>query len=71
MSSKVKYAKILSNIIMCKFNKIITAVCFLFLINAVASCVNTSLIYCNKRLNVGEPHNVKQNNLATLLPDLL
>ena len=29
--------------------------------------------YCihNKRLNAGEPHNVEQNNLATLLPDLL
>ena len=25
----------------------------------------------NKRLNAGEPHNVEQNNLATLLPDLL
>ena len=25
----------------------------------------------NKLLNAGEPHNVEQNNLATLLPDLL
>ena len=25
----------------------------------------------NKRLNAGKPHNVEQNNLATLLPDLL
>ena len=26
---------------------------------------------CNKRLNAGEPHNVEQNNLATLFSDLL
>ena len=32
---------------------------------------NLILFDCNKRLNAGEPHNVEQNNLATLLPDLL
>ena len=26
---------------------------------------------CKKRLNAGKPHNAEQNNLATLLPDLL
>ena len=34
------------------------------------SSVNIKYIN-NKRLNAGKPHNVEQNNLATLLPDLL
>ena len=36
-----------------------------------ASAPRLLMVVSHKRLNAGEPHNVEQNNLATLLPDLL